>query len=244
MKKHSLFTLIELLVVIAIIAILAAILLPALNKARERGKSISCTNNLKSIATGALQYAGDNRDFMPPCYGVDVDWLIKRNTISSNLGSEAAWVYVISPYLGVAWEGAASAPAGFRCPTGVDEVYVHSSAPTVLVTNYVYYIRMGAKLSWSSNNVVRKLSRNRLPSASGYVTDGRALTPGNGPRFNRLSAAADLIGAASAYAPRHTQTSNAAFVDGHVRTFSYHQPLNKISDIYPLGWGEVATFWR
>ncbi|MBE6356545.1 MAG: prepilin-type N-terminal cleavage/methylation domain-containing protein [Lentisphaerae bacterium] len=55
-EKHS-FTLIELLVVIAIIAILAAILLPALNSARERGRSASCMNNVKNIATFAFMYA-------------------------------------------------------------------------------------------------------------------------------------------------------------------------------------------
>ncbi len=76
-QQKSGFTLVELLVVIAIIAVLAALLLPALARAKQRAKALQCASNLKQLGIGCSLYALDNSDRLPETSHQSASWIGK-----------------------------------------------------------------------------------------------------------------------------------------------------------------------
>ena len=96
--EKKVFTLIELLVTIAVIAILAGLLLPTLNAARERVKTISCLNNEKSLGVALIQYSMDNDYYFPMSGDYLQDW---HHGIAPYLGyhagNEGKWKLFVCP---------------------------------------------------------------------------------------------------------------------------------------------------
>ena len=187
MKRNSFFTLIELLVVIAIIAILAAMLLPALQQARERAKTISCANILNSIGKAFMLYADDYNDFLPECHG----------------GSTGPWktdkTGTLAPYLGAVGERVtinqvwSSGRSRFACPAQGPHTWVYT-----YTNNQVF---KGDTFS-PSEMIYRKKTRFVKPSRTMLTLEGST----NNLNYNE----------AQYMRFRHNNSANILFCDGHV----------------------------
>jgi len=162
MSQRKRFTLIELLVVIAIIAVLAAILMPALSKARESAKKLQCTNNVKNIGTAYYSYIMDNNDRLATLPGKTFAEAYHGQTV----------IPVLAPYLGGNYRV-------FYCPSNLMIPYV--SADSAAKSSYwCYRIAFGGqRLSLQAN---RTNYRNPLLMDTSYPSwgDGRYTNHRNG----------------------------------------------------------------
>jgi prepilin-type N-terminal cleavage/methylation domain-containing protein/prepilin-type processing-associated H-X9-DG protein len=95
-KRTSAFTLVELLVVIAIIGVLVALLLPAIQAAREAARNTQCKNNVRQIGVAVLNYESSKKEF--PAGGWGFRWMGDPDR-GSGPGQPGGWVYQIAPYI-------------------------------------------------------------------------------------------------------------------------------------------------
>ncbi len=205
-RNVAAFTLIELLVVIAVVAILAAMLLPALNRARDSSKRAACLGNLRQIGFAEAAYSDDYNEWLTP------------NRIDYG-SAYIFWCHSLLPYLGqpfVYYPTSPNVPV-FWCPMAtksiVEDPLFGYDSWAVQRLSYTQNIQLAGGLTPVIYPAMHRRTEVRKPAQMVLVADGSAI---NASPFNVDSIPTGLNGVY-----RHGGQINLLFLDAHVETSSY-----------------------
>lgn len=223
------FTLIELLVVVAIIAILAGMLMPAISGAREKGRSIGCMNNLRSLGLAFMIYANENEETMiAAVYDDETDWgkhmMIHRSSFPPGLyASSYSWGEIS----GVISYIPADGRDAFTCPTAWAKKmpinYGGGGAHHYAINQYLPNLTQGHALP--------KLSKITKPESLLYLADSSGnygcLWGGSEPANIHF---------------RHSGRANLLMMDRHVESWGIDQFPKTPDAAYRPPWSDKGEF--